>query len=56
MIHSDEKSSHIADKLITYLRSELNDATLAYDSPLTQLKGGLETATYQFQLKGVKNR
>ena len=25
---------------------------MAYDLPLTQLKGGIETATYQFQLKG----
>jgi aminoglycoside phosphotransferase (APT) family kinase protein len=42
----------IASKLITYLRTVYNDLTLAYDLPLTQLKGGIETATYQFQLKG----
>jgi aminoglycoside phosphotransferase (APT) family kinase protein len=44
----------IASKLIAYLRNELDDATLTYDSPLTQLRGGFETAIYRFQLKGVQ--
>jgi aminoglycoside phosphotransferase (APT) family kinase protein len=44
--------NQIAGKLITYLRAVYNDFTLAYDLPLTQLKGGIETATYQFHLKG----
>ena len=54
MIHPNEKTDQIAGKLIAYLRDELNDSTIAYDSPLTQVKGGYETAIYQFQLKGVQ--
>ena len=55
MIQPNEKSTdQIAGKLIAYLRDELNDATIEYDLPLTQLQGGMETATYQFQLKGVQ--
>jgi aminoglycoside phosphotransferase (APT) family kinase protein len=49
---SDNNVDQIAGKLINYLRSVYNDGTLAYELPLTQLKGGVETATYQFQLKG----
>jgi aminoglycoside phosphotransferase (APT) family kinase protein len=48
----DENNTHqIAGKLIAYLRSVYNDSSLAYDLPLTQLTGGIETATYQFKLK-----
>ncbi|HEX7432939.1 MAG TPA: phosphotransferase family protein [Anaerolineaceae bacterium] len=53
MTQPDENNTdQIAGKLITYLRAVNNDFTLAYDLALTQLKGGIETATYQFQLKG----
>jgi aminoglycoside phosphotransferase (APT) family kinase protein len=48
------KTDQIAVQLIAYLRAELDDSTIAYDYPLTQLQGGIETATYQFQLKGAK--
>jgi hypothetical protein len=55
MIHpNEEKTDQIAGRLIAYLRDELNDSTIEYDSLLTQLQGGFETATYQFQLKGVQ--
>jgi len=54
MIHPNEKTDQIAGKLIVYLRDELNDSTIEYDSPLTQLQGGFETATYRFRLKGVQ--
>jgi aminoglycoside phosphotransferase (APT) family kinase protein len=54
MIHPNEKTDQIAGKLITYLRDELNDSTIEYDSPLTQLQGGFETATYRFQPKGIQ--
>lgn len=54
MIHLNGKTDRIAGKLIAFLRDELNDSTIEYDSPLTQLQGGYETATYQFQLKGVQ--
>lgn len=42
----------IAGKLITHLKSVYPDYNLEYAVPLTQLKGGIETATYQFQIKG----
>jgi aminoglycoside phosphotransferase (APT) family kinase protein len=48
----ESDTNQIAGKLIRYLRTEYHDFTLAYDMPLTQLKGGIETATYQFQLNG----
>ncbi len=55
MIHpNEEKTDQIAGRLIAYLRDELNDSTIEYDSPLIQLQGGFETAIYQFQLKGVQ--
>jgi aminoglycoside phosphotransferase (APT) family kinase protein len=54
MIHSKEKTDQIAGKLLAYLRDELNDSTIDYKSPLTQLQGGFETAIYQFELRGVQ--
>lgn len=47
-------TDRIANKLIAYLRNELDDATLTYASPPTQLRGGFETAIYRFQLMGVQ--
>lgn len=55
MIQSNVKSTdQIASKLITYLRDKLDDPTITYDSPLTQVRGGNETAVYQFQLNGAQ--
>jgi len=51
---NDKNTAQIAGKLIAFLRDELNDSTIEYDFLLTQLQGGFETATYQFQLKGVQ--
>ncbi len=51
----DNKTDQIAEKIIGYLRSELNISSIVYENPLTQLRGGIETATYQFQLKGAKD-
>jgi aminoglycoside phosphotransferase (APT) family kinase protein len=53
MKNMDNEIHHIADNLITYLRGELNDPKIGYDSPLTQLHGGQETYTCRFKLKGV---
>ena len=53
MTNLDENTGQIAGKLIAYLREELHDTTIGYESPLTRLQGGYETATYQFQLKGA---
>ncbi|NQU14358.1 MAG: phosphotransferase [Desulfobacteraceae bacterium] len=54
MIRANEKTDQIAGKLIAYLRDELNDSTIEYDSPLTQLQGGFETYIYRFKLNGVQ--
>ncbi len=55
MIQPNEiNAAKIAGKLLAYLRDELNDSSIEYDVPLTQLQGGFETVTYQFQLKGAQ--
>jgi aminoglycoside phosphotransferase (APT) family kinase protein len=45
---------HLAEKFIAYLKDQLNDPLIDYESPLTQLKGGFETQIYRFQLKGAQ--
>lgn len=54
-LSEDNKTDQIAEKFIVYLRFELNNSSIVYDNPLTQLQGGIETATYHFQLKGAKD-
>ena len=54
MTHPSKKTDQIASKLIAYLKDKLNDSTIEYDSPLTPLHGGFETAIYRFQLKGIQ--
>ncbi len=53
MTNLDENTGLIAGRLLAYLRDELNASTIGYESPLTRLQGGYETATYRFQLKGA---
>jgi aminoglycoside phosphotransferase (APT) family kinase protein len=43
----------ISDKLLTYLKAELGNSSLDFATPLTQLHGGYETASYRFELSGV---
>ena len=50
----NKKIDQISEKLITYLRDELNNSTIDYDSPLAQLQGGYETYTYRFKLSGSR--
>jgi aminoglycoside phosphotransferase (APT) family kinase protein len=45
--------NQISDKFIAYLRSELKEPTIGYESPLTRLEGGHETAIFGFSLKGA---
>ena len=45
----------IDDKLISYLRSELQDQRLAYSTPPTPVEGGYDTAIYRFQLEGASD-
>jgi aminoglycoside phosphotransferase (APT) family kinase protein len=54
MNHPDqEKTDEIAAKLLAYVRHELNDSGIEYESSLVPIHGGFETATYHFLLKGV---
>ena len=40
----------ISDRLLTYLRVELNNPNIEYASPLEQLHGGYETSTFKFKI------
>jgi len=54
MKNKNKDTDHISDKLISYLRDELKNSKIEYDSSLTQLQGGYETLTYRFKLNGVE--
>ncbi|MCJ7737031.1 MAG: phosphotransferase family protein [Anaerolineae bacterium] len=43
----------VSDRLMAYLRTELNNADISYDIPLTPIVGGYEASTYHFKLKNV---
>lgn len=43
----------IEERLLTYLRKEMNDAALEYEAPLTPLKGGFETKIFQIKLRNT---
>jgi aminoglycoside phosphotransferase (APT) family kinase protein len=53
MVEPTQSLKQIADGLVQYLRTELDNPAIGYDSPLTQLQGGYETSTYRFQLGGA---
>ena len=46
----------MSDKLIDYLRKELDSESVDYQEPLTRLTGGQETYICRFQLSGVDER
>jgi len=50
----NEEIVHTSENLITYLRDQLNDPMIGYESPLTQLHGGVATRSYRFRLKGAQ--
>jgi aminoglycoside phosphotransferase (APT) family kinase protein len=50
----NEEVDRVSEKLIAYLRDQLNDPMIGYESPLTQLEGGFETHIYRFELKGAQ--
>ena len=54
MTNSEKRLAQISADLIAYLRAELNDAMIDYDTPLTQITGGYETYTCHFKLSGVQ--
>jgi aminoglycoside phosphotransferase (APT) family kinase protein len=51
--NKDQEIKTISDKLIAYLRTEFGISKIHYASPLTQLHGGYETASYRFELSSV---
>jgi len=46
----NQEIDSISEKLITYLRDQLNNPLIDYESHLTKLQGGFETQIYRFQL------
>ena len=46
---SDTKE--IESRLLNYLKKELDDSKIVYETPPTRLQGGVETLTFHFQLK-----
>jgi aminoglycoside phosphotransferase (APT) family kinase protein len=46
----------LSEKLINYIRKELNQKSVDYREPLTRLTGGYETLICRFELKGVEKR
>jgi aminoglycoside phosphotransferase (APT) family kinase protein len=44
----------VGDDLLSYLRSVLDDAGLAYSSRPTPVEGGFDTLVYRFQLRGTR--
>jgi aminoglycoside phosphotransferase (APT) family kinase protein len=45
----------IDDRLIDYLRSELQNQCITYSTPPTPVEGGYDTAIYRFQLEGASD-
>jgi aminoglycoside phosphotransferase (APT) family kinase protein len=45
--------AQISTDLVEYLRAELKNPAIGYESPLTRLQGGYETSTCRFKLSGV---
>jgi aminoglycoside phosphotransferase (APT) family kinase protein len=54
MVESEISLDQVSNNLITYLRSELNDAKISYDVPLTPITGGYDTLIYHFKLRGIQ--
>ena len=50
----NEEADHTSESLLTYLRDQLDDPTIGYESPPTRLQGGFATHIYRFQLKGAR--
>jgi len=45
------KNDHINEKLLAYLREQLDDGEITYQTAPAQVHGGFETQIYRFQLK-----
>ena len=46
-------NDNLKQKLLTYLRNQLKDNEIRYQTEPAQVHGGFETRIYQFQLKGA---
>jgi len=46
---------HINDKLMSYLRSELQNQRVTYSTPPIPVEGGYDTIIYRFQLEGASD-
>ncbi len=53
MTPADEGPHEIADRLLAYLREEMNDAGVGYVAPPASLLGGQETRLFRFKLAGA---
>jgi hypothetical protein len=51
--HPDQEIDRLADRLLGYLREQLDKPGLAYVLPLTRLLGGFDTTIYRFKLRGA---
>lgn len=47
------ENAQISDKLISYIRGQLDDPDIAYDTPCSRMEGGFETAIYELQLNRI---
>lgn len=52
-MRSNHNSTDIEDKLLSYLRSELDNPQITFMLPPTPVAGGYDTTIYRFQVKGV---
>ena len=50
----EQPIGRIAEELLRYLRTELNNPKCGYDTSLTRLEGGFETFIFKFRLSGVQ--
>jgi aminoglycoside phosphotransferase (APT) family kinase protein len=50
----EKPTSQIAERLLQYLRTELNNPEIEYGESITRLEGGFDTFIFKFQLSGIQ--
>jgi aminoglycoside phosphotransferase (APT) family kinase protein len=50
---TDQDTNALSDRLIAYLRTELESPAMSFVAPLTRLQGGFETASYRIERDGA---
>jgi aminoglycoside phosphotransferase (APT) family kinase protein len=53
-LRGNQQPSDIEDRLLSYLRSELDNPRLTFASPPIPLTGGFDTSLYKFRLRGAR--